>query len=63
MEVEMVERIIFHYYHLIDDDLKEEIILLHSQLRNNIVNQMKIINLPEKIIKHYKEYKKILGIK
>jgi len=63
MEVEMVEKIIFQYYYLIDDDLKEEIVLLHSQLRNNIGNQMKIVNLPEKVIKYYNKYKKILGIK
>ena len=63
MENELVERIIFHYYHLIDDDLKEEVVLLHSQLRNNIVNQVKIVNIMDKINKHYKENKRTLGLK
>ncbi len=63
MEVNMVEKIIFHYYHLIDDDLKEELPLLHSQLRNNIMNQIKFPQMMDKIIKHYKENKTILGLK
>ena len=65
IEKEMVEKIIFNYYHLIDDDLKEDIILLHPEASKQESNKIKIIqlNIEEKIIKHYKENKKILGLK
>lgn len=62
-EIEMIENIIFHYYHLIDDDLKEDLPLLHSDLRNVITNQIKFPKMMDKIIKHYKENKKILELK
>lgn len=63
MEIEMVERIIFHYYHLVDNDLKEDIVLLHSDLRNRDVNMIKFPKMMDKIMKHYLENKEILGIK
>lgn len=63
MEVEMIEKIIFHYYHLIEDDLKEDLVLLHSDLRNDITNQIKFPKMMDKIKKHYDENKKFLGIR
>jgi len=65
MEIEMIEKIIFHYYHLIDDDLKEGLVLLHSELNKNPINMVKTIQLKveENIIKHYEENKKILGLR
>ena len=64
-EKEMVLKIIFHYYHLIDDDLKEGLVLLHPELSGLDTNKIKNIQLKveEKIIKHYKENKRILGLK
>ena len=64
-EAEMIEKIIFNYYHLIDDDLKEGIVLLHPELSNNYLNQAKQVQLKvlDNIIKHYLENKRILGIK
>lgn len=62
-EIEMIEDIIFHYYYLLDDDLKEELPLLHSQLRNDPSNQVKLVNIMDKINKHYNENKRILGLK
>ncbi|MCK5149707.1 hypothetical protein KAJ87_02175 [Candidatus Pacearchaeota archaeon] len=65
METKMIEKIIFHYYHLVDDDLKEGIVLLHPELNKQNTNMVKVIQLKvvEKIIKHYKENKKILGLR
>jgi len=62
-EIKMVEKIIFHYYYLLEGNLKEKLPLLHSQLRNNITSQMKIVNIMNEINKYYKINKKILGIK
>ena len=62
-EVEMIEKIMFHYYHLIDDDLKDNILLLHSDLRNDSGNLARNVNIMDKIRKHYKENKRILGLK
>lgn len=62
-ESEMVEKIIFHYYYLLDEDLKEDLVLLHSNLRNDHNNQVKFPEMMDKIFKHYKENKKILGLK
>src|SRR3989338_4785106 len=62
-EVEMIEKIIFHYYYLVDEDLKEDIVLLHSDLRNDITNQIRFPSLMDKIKKHYQENKDILGLK
>lgn len=64
MEKEMIERIIFNYYHLIDDDLKEGIIMLHPDISKNTMSVIKTVqlNVTDKIIKHYKENKKILGL-
>ena len=61
----MIENIIFHYYHLIDDDLKEGIVLLHPELNKHDVNMVKQVQLKviDKIKKHYFENKKILGIR
>jgi len=63
MEVEMVERIMFHYYYLLDNDMKGMLLLLHSDLRNDITNQLRFPDLMDKILKHYWENKRILGIK
>lgn len=65
MEKEMIEKIIFHYYHLVDDDLKEGIIMLHPDISRNTMSVVKIVQLKvmDKIIKHYKENKEILGLK
>ncbi len=65
MEKEMLEKIIFHYYHLVDDDLKEGIVLLHPELSRHGMNMIKAIQLKvdDKIIKHYKENKELLGLK
>ena len=64
-EKEMIEKIIFHYYHLVDDDLKEGIVLLHPELSRQGMNMVKAIQLKvdDKIIKHYKENKEALGLK
>ena len=64
MEKEMIEKIIFHYYHLVDDDLKEGIIMLHSDISKDTMSVIKTVqlNVTEKIIKHYKENIKILGL-
>ena len=64
-EKEMIEKIIFQYYHLIDDDLKEGIILLHPEISRNTTSMVKNIQLKviDKIIKHYEENKEILGLK
>src|SRR3989338_5881375 len=51
-ENELVEKIIFNYYYLIDEDL-----------RNEIHHQIKLPEMMDKIIKHYKENKKVLGLK
>ena len=61
----MVEQIVFNYYHLVDDDLKEDIILLYPEASEQDTNKVKIIQseIEEKIIKHYQENKEILGIK
>ena len=65
MEKEMIEKIIFHYYHLVDDDLKEGIVLLHPEISRYDMNMFKAIQLKveDKIIKHYKENKEVLGLK
>ena len=65
MEKELVERIIFNYYHLVADDLKEGIIMLHPDISKNTMSVVKTVqlNVMEKIMKHYKENKKILGLK
>ncbi len=65
MEKEMIEKIIFHYYHLVDNDLKEGIILLHPEISKNIMSTVKNVQLKviDKIKKHYQENKKILGLK
>lgn len=65
MEKEMIEKIIFHYYHLVDDDLKEGIIMLHPDISKNTMSVVKTVQLKviDKIMKHYKENKKILGLK
>jgi gas vesicle protein len=64
MEIDMVEKIIFNYYHLVDDDLKEGLILLHPELNKHTTNMVKTIQLKveENIFKHYEENKKILGL-
>jgi len=64
-EKEMIENILFHYYHLIDDDLKEGLMLIHPQISGNYINQAKTVqlNVIDKIRQHYKENKEILGIK
>lgn len=61
-EEKMVDNLLFSYYYLVDDDLKEDIAFLHSQLRVNTLNLTRRIPVIEKIIKHYKENKIILGI-
>ena len=65
MEKEMIEKIIFHYYHLVDDDLKEGIIMLHPDISKNTMSVVKTVqlNVMDKIMKHYKENKEILGLK
>ena len=63
LEVEMIEKIIFHYYHLLDEDLREDLPLLHTQLRHDIVSRIKSPEMVDKINKHYKENKEILGLK
>lgn len=65
MEKEMIERIIFQYYHLVDDDLKEGIILLHPEISKDTMSIIKNVQLKviDKIFKHYKENKEILGLK
>jgi hypothetical protein len=65
MEKELIEKIIFHYYHLVDDDLKEGIIMLHPDISRNTMSVMKNVqsNVTEKIMKHYNENKKVLGLK
>src|SRR3989344_928735 len=63
MENELVEKIMFNHYYLIDEDLRDYIPLLNSQLRNDPTNQMKFPEMMENIRKHYKENKKILGLK
>lgn len=65
MEKEMIERIIFHYYHLVDDDLKEGIIMLHPDISNNMSSVVKTVqlNVMDKIMNHYEENKKILRLK
>ena len=64
-EKEMIEKIIFNYYYLIDSDLKEDIFLLHPELSKSDINKVKAVQLKieEKIFKHYNENKDILGIK
>ena len=64
-EKEMIENIIFNYYHLIDDDLKEGIVLLHPEISKHPTNMIKAIQLGvvDKIFQHYKENKKILGLR
>ena len=64
-EKEMIENIIFNYYHLIDDDLKEGIVLLHPEISKHHTNMIKAIQLGvvDKIFQHYKENKKILGLR
>ena len=62
-EVELVEKIIFNYYYLIDEDLKDLLPLLHSQLRNDRDNQRRMVNIMNKINQHYNENENILGIK
>ena len=65
MEKDMIEKIIFQYYHLVDDDLKEGIIMLHPDISRNtmsIVGNIQL-NVTEKIIKHYEKNKKILGLR
>jgi hypothetical protein len=65
MEKELIERVIFSYYHLIDDDLKEGIIMLHPDISKNTMSVVKTVqlNVMKKILIHYKENKKILGLK
>ena len=65
MEKKMVERIVFNHYHLVDDDLKEDIILLYPEASTQDTNKVKIVQskIEEKIIKHYQENKECLGIK
>ena len=62
-ELEMIDKIIFDYYYLLDEDLRDDFVLLHSNLKNNSESQMKFPGLVDKIRKHYKENKRILGIK
>ncbi len=65
LEKEMIERIIFNYYHLIDDDLKEGIIMLHPDISRDTMRIFKNVqfNVTDKIIKHYNENKNVLGLK
>ena len=65
IEKKMVEKIVFNYYHLVDDDLKEDIILLYPEASTQDTNKVKIIQskIEEKIIKHDQENKESLGIK
>jgi len=65
IEKKMVEHIVFNYYYLVDDDLKEDIILLYPEASTQDTNKVKIIQskIEGKIIKHYQENKEILGIK
>ena len=53
-EKEMIENIIFNYYHLIDDDLKEGIVLLHPEISKHHTNMIKAIQLGvvDKIFQH-----------
>jgi hypothetical protein len=64
-EKQMIEKIIFNYYHLIDDDLKEGIVLLHPEVSRHTTNQVKTVMLKveDKIFAHYNENKQILGLK
>lgn len=64
-EKEMLENIIFHRYHLIDEDLKEGLVLLHPELSKQTDKMVKIVQLDvdDKIIKHYEENKKVLGLR
>ena len=62
-EIEMLEKIMFHYYYLIDDELKDNVLLLHSDLRNDPGNLMRNSGIMDKIKKYYKENKMILGLK
>ena len=61
----MIEKIIFHHYYLIDDDLKDGIIMLHPDISKNTMSIFKTVklNVTDKIIKHYKENKRLLGLK
>ncbi|MFH1802266.1 MAG: hypothetical protein ABH864_02320 [archaeon] len=65
MEKEMIEKIIFHYYHLVDDDLKEGMVLLHPDINRGTTGVFKIVQLKvmDKIMKHYSENRKVLGLK
>ena len=65
MEKEMIEKIIFHYYHLIDEDLKDGIMLLHPDLSRDNMSMIEAIQLKvvDKIFAHYHENKLILGLK
>ena len=62
-ESEMIDKIIFHYYHLIDEDLREDIVLLHHMLRSRTDHQKKFPAMINKIRKHYNENKELLGLK
>ncbi len=62
-ELEMIDKMVFDYYYLLDDDLRDDFVLLHSNLKNNPANQMKFPGLINKIRKHYQENKRILGMK
>ena len=65
LEKEMIERIIFNYYYLVDDDLKEGIIMLHPDISRNTMSVFKTVqlNVIDKIMKYYNLNRKILGIK
>ena len=64
-EKEMIEKILFHYYHLFDEDLKDGIMFLHPDLSrdNMIMGEAIRLKVVDKIFTHYHKNRKILGLK
>jgi len=65
MEKELIEKIIFHHYHLIDDELKGDIFLILPEINRSDSDKLKLVQsrIDDKIKYYYEENKKVLGLK
>ena len=65
MEKELIEKIIFHHYHLIDDELKEDIFLILPEINRSDSDKVKLVQskIDDKIKYYYVKNKRILGLK
>ena len=61
-EGEFMDSIILRYYYLIDEDQRDDIMLLHSHLRYRLINDENKERIFSKIREGYRRYSKMLGL-